>query len=63
MTVSHIITILSTCDFIEVHESKKRELIEETLKKLDIGDEDLEELEKVRGEVWKKEKKKLRLSS
>lgn len=44
-------------------ESKKRELIEETLKKLDIGDEDLKELEKIRGEVWKKEKKKLRLSS
>jgi hypothetical protein len=38
-------------------------VIEETLKKLDIGDEDLEELEKVRGEVWKKEKKKLRLIS
>ncbi len=44
-------------------ESKKRELIEETLKKLDIGDEDLMELEKIRGEVWKREKKKLRLSS
>ena len=44
-------------------ESKKRELIEETLKKLDIGDEDLSELEKIRGEVWKREKKKLRLSS
>jgi hypothetical protein len=44
-------------------ESKKRELIEDTLKKLDIGDEDLKELEKIRGEVWKKEKKKLRLSS
>jgi len=44
-------------------ESKKRELIEDTLKKLDIGDDDLMELEKIRGEVWKKEKKKLRLSS
>ena len=44
-------------------ESKKRELIAETLKKLDIGDEDLKELEKIRGEVWKKEKKKLKLSS
>jgi hypothetical protein len=44
-------------------ESKKRELIEDTLKKLDIGDDDLKELEKIRGEVWKKEKKKLRLSS
>ncbi len=44
-------------------ESKKRELIEDTLKKLDIGDDDLKELEKIRGEVWKKEKKKLRLGS
>jgi len=44
-------------------ESKKRELIEDTLKKLDIGDDDLKELEKIRGKVWKKEKKKLRLSS
>ena len=44
-------------------ESKKRELIAETLKKLDIGDEDLKELEKIRGEVWKKEEKKLRFSS
>ena len=44
-------------------ESKKRELMEETLKKLDIGEEDLMELEKKRGEVWKREKKKLRLSS
>ena len=35
-------------------ESKKRELIEETLKKLDIRDEDLMELENIRGEVWKK---------
>ncbi len=44
-------------------ESKKRELIEDTLKKLDIGDDDLKDLEKIRGVVWKKEKKKLRLSS
>ncbi len=44
-------------------ESRKRELIEETLKKLDIGEEDLQQLEKIRGEVWKKEKKKLKLSS
>jgi hypothetical protein len=50
-------------DRILALESKKRELIEETLKKLDIGDEDLRELEKIRGEVWKREKKKLRLSS
>ena len=39
-------------------ESKKRELIEDTLKKLDIGDDDLMELEKIRGEVWKREKRK-----
>lgn len=44
-------------------EAKKRELIEETLKKLDIGDEDLRELEKIRGEVWKVEKRKLKLRS
>ncbi len=44
-------------------EAKKREQIEETLKKLDVGDEDLRELEKIRGEVWKGEKKKLKLSS
>ncbi len=44
-------------------ESRKRELIEETVKKLNIGEEDLQQLEIIRGEVWKKEKKKLRLSS
>jgi len=44
-------------------ENRKRELIEETLNKLDVGDEDLQQLEKIRGEVWKKEKRKLRLSS
>ena len=37
-------------------ESKKRELIEETLKKLEIDEGDLKALEKIRGEVWKKEK-------
>jgi hypothetical protein len=50
-------------DRILALESKKRELIEETLKKLDIGDKDLRGLEKIRGEVWKREKKKLKLSS
>jgi len=44
-------------------ESRKRELIEETVKKLGIGEEDLQQLEIIRGEVWKKEKRKLRLSS
>lgn len=43
---------------ILARESKRRELIEETLKKLNIGDEDLRELEKIRGEVWKREKRK-----
>ncbi|MDD1745428.1 MAG: hypothetical protein LUQ20_06450 [Candidatus Methanoperedens sp.] len=117
MTVSHIIVILSACDFIDnlkiieinveppvqsikvrahlkngfllqvtesigedfrrysyhlqdgdviiieelkklVLESKKREFIEETLRKLDVGNEDMRELEKIRGEVWKREKRK-----
>lgn len=44
-------------------ESRKRELIEETVKKLDIKEEDLKQLEKIRGEVWEKEKRKLKLSS
>lgn len=44
-------------------QSRKRELIEETIRKLDIGEEDLQQLEIIRGEVWKKETKKLRLSS
>jgi len=44
-------------------ESRKRELIEETVKNLDIGEEDLQHLEKIRGEVWEKEKRKLKLSS
>ncbi len=43
-------------------ESKKRELLEETLEKLDIDNEDMKELEKIRGEVWREEKKKLKLS-
>lgn len=44
---------------ILAHETKKRELIEETLKKLDIDDEDLMELEKIRGEVWKRERENI----
>ncbi len=43
-------------------ESKKRELIKETLEKIDIEDEDLMDLEKIRGEVWKEEKRRLKLS-
>jgi len=39
-------------------EGRKRDLIEETIKKLDIGEEDLHQLEKIRGEVWKETKKK-----
>lgn len=38
---------------------KKREIIEETIKKLDIGEEDLKNLERVRKNLWKKEKLKL----
>lgn len=71
MTVSHINdqeTLLESkeifvSDVIEelkkpVLESKKRELIEDTLRKLDVGNKDLKELEKIRGEIWKREKKK-----
>jgi len=43
-------------------ERKKRDLIEEALKKINIGEEELEELERVREEVWKQEKGKLKLS-
>ncbi|MFW6194459.1 MAG: hypothetical protein ACOC5L_02960 [Halobacteriota archaeon] len=35
---------------------KKRELIEKTVEKLDLDEEDLKDLEKVREEVWKEEK-------
>ena len=42
-----------------VLESKKREFIEETLRKLDIGDDDMSELEKIRGEVWKRERENI----
>lgn len=38
---------------------KKREIIEETIKKLDIGEDDLKNLERVRKNLWKKEKLKL----
>ena len=40
-----------------VLESNKKVVIEETLRKLDIGNEDMRELEKIRGDVWKREKK------
>jgi hypothetical protein len=42
-------------------EKRRRELIEETLKKLSIDEEDLKELERVREDVWKEEKKRLGL--
>ncbi len=54
MFVSDVIEELKKLDI----ESEKRELVEETLRKLDIGDEELKELEKIRGEVWKTEKRK-----
>jgi len=38
-------------------ESRKRELIEETIRKLDIGKRTCQQLEIIRGEVWKKEKR------
>jgi len=37
---------------------KKREIIEETINKLDIGEDDLKNLERVRKNLWKKEKLK-----
>jgi|Deesub1362B_J571_1020462.scaffolds.fasta_scaffold04593_2 hypothetical protein len=42
-------------------EKRRRELIEETLKKLSIDEGDLKELERVREDVWKEEKKRLGL--
>lgn len=42
-------------------EKKKRELIEKTIEKLDLNENDLKELGKVREEVWKEEKKNLGL--
>jgi len=36
-------------------EKRRRELIEETLKKLSIDEGDLKELERVREDVWKEE--------
>lgn len=42
-------------------ETRKRELIEEILKKTSVGDEELENLERIREDVWKTEKKRLKL--
>jgi len=42
-------------------EKRRRELVEEVVKKLELSKEDLKELEKVREEVWKEEKRKLGL--
>jgi len=41
------------------HRLKKMEIIEETIKKLDVGEGDLKNLERVRQNLWKKEKLKL----
>jgi hypothetical protein len=38
---------------------KKREIIEETIKELDLNEGDLKNLERVRQNLWKKEKLKL----
>lgn len=40
------------------HRLKKMEIIEETIKKLDVGEGDLKNLERVRQNLWKKEKLK-----
>jgi hypothetical protein len=37
------------------------EIIEETIKELDIGEDDLKNLEQVRQKVWEIEKEKLKL--
>ncbi len=42
-------------------EKKKRELMEKTVEKLDLNENDLKDLEKVREQVWREEKKKLGL--
>jgi hypothetical protein len=42
-------------------ETRKRELTEEILKKMNVGDEELEYLERIREDVWKEEKKRLSL--
>jgi hypothetical protein len=42
-------------------ETRKREITEDILKKMNMGDEDLEDLERIREDVWKEEKKRLTL--
>lgn len=42
-----------------IKNKNKSEIIEETIKKLDIGEDDLKNLERVRKNLWKKEKLKL----
>jgi len=42
-------------------ETRKREITEEILKKMNVGDEELEYLERIREDVWKEEKKSLSL--
>ena len=42
-----------------IKNKKKMEIIEETIKKLDLGEDDLKNLERVRQNLWKKEKLKL----
>lgn len=42
-------------------ETRKREITEEILEKMNMGDEELEDLERIREDVWKEEKKRLRL--
>lgn len=42
-------------------EKRRREFIEETLRKLAVDEEDLKKLERVREDVWREEKKRLGL--
>ncbi len=42
-----------------IENKKKMEIIEETINKLDLGEGDLKNLERVRQNLWKKEKLKL----
>lgn len=44
-----------------IKNKNKMEIIEETIKELDIGEDDLKNLEQVRQKVWEIEKEKLKL--
>jgi hypothetical protein len=44
-----------------IKNKKKREIIEETIEKLDMDERDMKNLEMIRKEVWEEEKEKLKL--